>query len=65
MKGADLQQRNVLKKYERVALALKKSEGENLDVFKLPKFKRKRLKGLKKEVKKEEVTKEEVGEEKE
>lgn len=58
LKRSELKQRNVLKRYERLALALKKSKQEELDVFKLPKLKRKRLKGVKKEVKKEEVKKE-------
>lgn len=53
-KDSDLQQRNVLKRFERVAQHFKKSADESLNIFKLPKFKRKRLKGLKKEVKKEE-----------
>ena len=51
---SDLQHRNVLKRFERITMFLKKSGEENLTVFKLPKFKRKRLKVLKKEVKKEE-----------
>jgi len=55
IKDSDLQHRNVLKRFERIAMFLKKSGEENLSVFKLPKFKRKRLKGLKKEVKKEEA----------
>ena len=52
---SDLQHRNVLKRFERITMFLKKSGEENLSVFKLPKFKRKRLKGVKKEVKKEET----------
>ncbi len=54
-KESDLQHRNVLKRFERVAMIFKKSLDENLSAFKLPKYKRKRLKGLKKEVKKEEA----------
>ena len=46
------QQRNVLKRFERIALMMKKS-GEEVDVFKLPKYKRKRLKTAKHVVKKE------------
>ena len=53
-KDSDLQQRNVLKRFERVAQYFKKSGPGDLNIFKLPKFKRKRVKGLKKEVKKEE-----------
>lgn len=46
------QQRNVLKRFERVALVIKKG-GEDVSVFKLPKYKRKRLKAAKQVVKKE------------
>ena len=56
IKDSALQHRNVLKRFERITMFLKKSGEENLTVFKLPKFKRKRLKGLKKEAKKEEIT---------
>ena len=63
LKDSELQQRNVLKRFERIMLILKKSKDQHLNVFNLPKYKRKRMKGLKKEVKKEEVgVKEESGE---
>ena len=55
IKDSDLQHRNVLKRFERITMFLKKSGEDNLSVFKLPKFKRKRLKGVKKEAKKEEA----------
>jgi small basic protein (TIGR04137 family) len=45
--GIESGQRNVLKRYERVAMLLKK--GEEVHPFNLPKYKRKRLKGIKKE----------------
>ncbi len=53
IKDSDLQHRNVLKRFERIAIFLKKSGEDGLEVFKLPKYKRKRLKALKKEPKKE------------
>ena len=55
VKDSDLQHRNVLKRFERIAMFLTKSGEEGLEVFKLPKYKRKRLKALKKEPKKEEA----------
>jgi len=55
IKDSGLQHRNVLKRFERIAMFLKKSGQESMDVFKLPKYKRKRLKGAKKEPKKEEL----------
>ncbi|MDP8216485.1 MAG: hypothetical protein P9L98_04120 [Candidatus Kaelpia imicola] len=55
IKDSDLQHRNVLKRFERIAMFLKKSGEEGIEVFKLPKYKRKRLKALKKEPKKEEL----------
>ncbi|MDP8234487.1 MAG: hypothetical protein P9M06_06800 [Candidatus Saelkia tenebricola] len=60
IKDTDLQHRNVLKRFERITMFLKKSGEESLTVFKLPKFKRKRVKGLEKEVKKEEASVENV-----
>jgi len=53
IKDSDLQHRNVLKRFERIALFLKKSGEDGLEVFKLPKYKRKKLKALKKEPKKD------------
>ena len=53
IKDSDLQHRNVLKRFERIALFLKKSGEDGLEIFKLPKYKRKRLKALKKEPKKD------------
>ncbi|HDL09830.1 MAG TPA: hypothetical protein ENG39_01065 [Candidatus Omnitrophica bacterium] len=40
------QQRNVLKRFERVAMVINSGEDE-VNVFKLPKYKRKRLKAAK------------------
>lgn len=45
--GIESGQRNVLKRYERVAMLLKK--GGEVHPFNLPKYKRKRLKGIRKE----------------
>ncbi len=49
---AQAQQRNVLKRFERVAMVIDSGE-EKVDVFRLPKYKRKRLKAAKHEAKEE------------
>lgn len=58
--GKLTQQRNVLKRYERVLRILKEKGEEGLSVFALPKYKRPRLKAGRREV----VTEEGKAEEK-
>lgn len=53
------QQRNVLKRFERVGMVIKAGE-EEVNVFRLPKYKRKRLKAAKQVVKEEEKEKQET-----